>query len=296
MSNEGGRIPPTDEAVLKALATYRFMTPKQLMRVGVTSEKSHLYQVLRRLTAQNPAHERTPKAAPTKRRRPALVREFDFGAIPGLGRLDKICMLTPRGAAVLAEHDPYYEALRVPRDATIFTSDYGHRVGCVDFHIALRAWAASAGTEVDFFDAYYDPGSGGAGRALRGKTRIALRRGAFAPDAIFALIDPRGVRKLYAFEFYGNRTTAYISDKLTAYLSAIDQEAIEKAYQYKDYAARILCVFDSSNGMRLVCERVRALPAFQAESASFWIAHKEAVDGDFVSAWHRFEGEKASPF
>ena len=292
------RIRPTDEAVLKALAVYRFLTPKQLMRLAVTTEKSHLYEVLRRLKAQNPPHQTPAKGtASIKHRSPALVREFRFGPVPTLGRPDSIYTLTPRGAAVLTEGHRHDQTVQVPRDAILFTSDYRHRVGCVDFHIALRAWAASAGVTLDFFDAYYDPGTGGGkGRTPRAKTRITFHGGSLNADAIFALTDAKGVQKLYAFELYNGRNTGYVIEQLTDYLRAIGEEAIEKTYKYEKYAARILCAFDDVEGMRLVCERMMSLPGFMDDSASFWLADKKVIDTQFSSAWMRFDRKPSFPF
>ena len=80
------RISQTEGKILEAVAHYRFLTAHQLMRLGVTSDKTHLYDKLRTL----------------KTRRPALLHELRFGPEPGLGRLASIYFLTEHGAAALA--------------------------------------------------------------------------------------------------------------------------------------------------------------------------------------------------
>ena len=70
----------TELSVLEALAVYRFLTAKQLLRIGVTPSRSHLYDVLRTLAL----------------RRPKLVHELDFGVEPEVGRLDRIFRAHPR--------------------------------------------------------------------------------------------------------------------------------------------------------------------------------------------------------
>src|SRR4051812_25173752 len=81
------RYSQTEEAILEALATYRFLTPKQMLRLSVTKAPSHLYEVLRALEL----------------RKPLVVKKLDFGALPKYGRLDTTFVLTQAGAEVLRE-------------------------------------------------------------------------------------------------------------------------------------------------------------------------------------------------
>src|SRR3954452_21386037 len=133
------RYSQTEEAILEALATYRLLTPKQMLRVGVTKASSHLYEVLRALEI----------------RRPAVLKKLDFGALPKYGRLDTMFVLTQAGAEVLRERRENGLDAKAPRQIRMFRNDYFHRKECVELHITVMQWAAHARQTVDFYDSYY---------------------------------------------------------------------------------------------------------------------------------------------
>ena len=135
------RISATEEAILDVLACYRFLTPNQMFRLGVTAAKPHLYATLRKLQI----------------RKPAVISVLDFGALPRRGRLSRLYALTPYGAEVAADARRDGEIIETPKRIRAFVNDYFHRLACLDFHIALRAWAERSETTINFFHTYYDP-------------------------------------------------------------------------------------------------------------------------------------------
>ena len=170
-------------------------------------------------------------------------------------------------------------------------NDYFHRVGCVDFAIAVHEWAGKHGHQVDLFHAYYDPVTHGrAGRRARLQTTITLSNGALVPDCIFSLTSPDGVRRLFAYELYRKKRTERVLRQLEAYLVAIEENAIQKAYQF-DKAVRILCVFDDQKALDLVRKRMEAHPGFAARARWFFLAPETATNADFIGAWQRISGE-----
>ena len=97
-----------------------------MLAVGVTRDKSHLYDTLKRLSRQH--------GAP--------VGKMDFGVVPKLGRLAVVYYLKAKGAEIIAE------ALRVDstdipyaKAKVMYHNDYFHRRDCVDFQITARQWA-----------------------------------------------------------------------------------------------------------------------------------------------------------
>jgi hypothetical protein len=273
------RVTPTAQAILEAVATYRFLTAGQLLRLGVTSERTHLYDTLRTL----------------KHGRGAL-QELAFGAIPGVGRLASFYMLTPRGAMLLQACSRDAEPPLVHRKPVTARNDYFHRVRCVDFHITARRWMEAHDMRLDFFHTYYDPHTAvGKGRS-RQRTTIDLSRGTFTSDAVFAFTDPQGVQRLCTFELYNAHRTKRVVTQLEPYLDAIAEEAVERAYAHEGGAARYLVVFDDPAGLRLACARLSSLAGFAAERESFYLATCEAVERDFLRAWQRLDGEQVTLF
>lgn len=269
----------TEQAVFEALATYRYLSAEQMMRLSVSRAKRHLYSVLRALTI----------------RTPPVVVELDFGTLVGHGRLSRLYALTPHGADILAEALGHCEEIEAPTRVTKFMRDYFHRVNCVDFHIAVRQWAARFGATIDFFDTYYDHATGPTARGgFLPKTRIALSRGILVPDAVFRFTTPDGAQRLCVFEMYNGTETARVEKQLRAYLTAHTEEAIENAYHY-DAAARLVCVFDTRKGLELVGNRMAGDPLFRDFAPFVFSKTLEDVTMDFVIGWRQFDKENTVP-
>ena len=67
------RLTETEEGILEALAVYRYLIPRQMLKLEVCKAGSHLYATLRKLV----------------RRKPRLIVMLDFGVIAGEGRLPR---------------------------------------------------------------------------------------------------------------------------------------------------------------------------------------------------------------
>ena len=277
------RISETEGKILEAVAHYRFLTARQLMRLGVTSDKT---SPLRQARVPSNHHAVLPSST-------------SFASGLSQASADwRASIFWPSTARPRSQH--MIQRSRgscIHKSLHAFRSDYEHRVGCVDFHIALRSWAEMAAVRIDFFDAYYDPvPGGGRGRQLHHKTRVAVAgRGVLVPDAVFATVVQSGVKRLYAFELYNGIRTERVMGQLEEYLVAIDQGAIENTYRYPD-AVRVLIAFDLPNALPLVCDRASALPAFTRESEQFFLATPAALERDFAAGWQRFDGAAAHPF
>ena len=274
------RISATEEAILDVLACYRFLTPNQMFRLGVTAAKPHLYATLRKLQI----------------RKPAVISVLDFGALPRRGRLSRLYALTPYGAEVTADARRDGEIIETPKRIRAFVNDYFHRLACLDFHIALRAWAERSETTINFFHTYYDPLTGAdATQKHRQKTKIKLKRGVLIPDAIFSFTTPDGSQRLCAFEMYNGRRTDRVTKQLAAYCVAQSEGAIEKAYGYA-HGTRILCVFEDKEGLQLVSERVQAQNTLAGHNPFFFAKTLGEVDGNFALGWRRFSGDTVPLF
>ena len=271
----------TEERIIEAIATFRFLTPKQLMRVGVTKNMRHLYYTLARLRK-------------TARK---LVWVFDYGV--GIGRRATVYMLTPFGADLLA--------MKIRRDGEVIpvhkkkpgkvSSQYQHRLHCVDFHIAFWSWAQEVGAAIDFFHTYYDPWirEGGSGSFVP-RTQLRLKNGqAFIPDAILSFTMPDGVRRVCAFEMCQGQPTLLCAERNLTITKAIKERIIERIFKY-DHEPRILLVFDNARGMELVQERLAGTPAFAPFSPLFFAKTCEEIEENFVEGWHQLNGIKVPLF
>jgi hypothetical protein len=257
------RLTATDLAILESLSVYRFLTPQQMMRVGVTKNIRHLYATLGALML----------------RRPRLIEALDFGALPGRGRLPVLYFLTPAGAELHAEA-AREEPVPVPKRVRQFANDYDHRRHTVDLHIAARTWAQEHAATVDYVHTYFESDG------THQKTRVMLPTGrVIVPDLIFSLTTPDGIQRLFAAEMYNRKETGRVLLRLLAYRGALDAHAIERAYGYARGLVRILCVFEDERAMALVLERLRASGEFRAIAPHYFFKTLSELYDDFFHGW-----------
>jgi hypothetical protein len=102
------RVTSTELAILDALATYRFLTPAQMLRLGFTRSRRHLYAAI---------HNIWQRESP-------LIGALDFGVLPQRGRLPRIHYLLRRGALYLAEAHRSSEPVSCPSRVRVFRTDY----------------------------------------------------------------------------------------------------------------------------------------------------------------------------
>ena len=271
------RLTETEERILTALATYRFLTPQQMVFAGVSHSRRHLYATLTTLA----------------RRSPKLTSELDFGVLPGKGRLSRIYHLTPAGAELL-EGEGRGEAT-APARVRLFNSDYFHRLNCVDFHLTLRTWAELHGATIDYFHTYFDHSEKRTSRGgIQPRTRIAAASGAIVPDAVFAFTTADGAQRLCAFEMYNGVRTARVEQQLADYLPVLEHGAIEDAYAY-EHAVRILAVFDTSAGETLARTRLASRADFRTFAPSFFFKTLEEARVDPIANWQQLHTEEPVP-
>lgn len=153
-------VSPLQLRLLKALHVYRLLTYDMMRRVGVGRDPGALAGAARYLHARG------------------LVGRHEGVLVSRVTSLPLIYWLTPRGAGALFQHDG--------TDAVGSERTFGdlhevlHRLGIVDIHIALRAWAEAAGVELLQYVTDFEPGSRGRHKA----TKIDGPGLTFVPDAL----------------------------------------------------------------------------------------------------------------
>ncbi len=264
----------TEFRILGGLRTYRYLTAKQMLRLGVTKNQSRLYTVLRGLTGG---------------KRP-YVGIMKHGVLPGYGRLPHCHYLTRRGASLLAD------ALQIdasevpyPKSAAPIRTHFFHRLHCVDCEISVRLWCAEHGVNVDYYYSYFDVT--GANRSKtkaprRALTKIDLDNGnAIIPDAVFQLTWPTGEVRLFILEMHNQNRTKRIHDKLAKYRFAIGEGAINRQFHYK-HAPRILAVFENEKFLELARKRMAESGVFDKDFAPFFfLGTLEGMAISFQSEW-----------
>lgn len=278
------RLNNTHQAIFDALATFRYLTPDHMMLLGVTKNKGYLYDTLSKLIWANKKEK--------KLRKPAVLVELDYGVLPGKGRLSRLYALTRHGADLLEEAQGEGRNLTIPKRIVATPSDYFHRCGSIDFHVALELWAHSENVQIDFYKAYYEPRGNGSSK-FAPVTRLKMDRGYLDADAFFAFTTSDGVKRLCAFEMCRGRRTKYVEDKLIAYMQACEKAVIENAFNY-DHGARVLCVFEDARALELMQKRLAIEPTFDEYREIFFAKTLANVMEEFKEGWCHFDDEQVA--
>lgn len=200
--------------VLEALETYRFLTVKQMVRLGISKSETSLRDKILR---------------PLKTRRNAPIKAYDLGRWQ---QLPHIYVLTNQGAKDLADYRQVpVSDIRWPVGGAQFSRTFHHRIAQVDFHIAFRQWAEAVGAEIEFVHMDFDKkGSQRSGGAIP-LTRINLGHGQYIiSDGIFSF-SINGQRMLYCLEIHNHTDTTRIINQLMAYAPALEKQIIARMYE-----------------------------------------------------------------
>jgi len=264
----------TEFRILDALRVYRYLTVKQLLRLGVTKNQSRLYTVLQGLKGG---------------KRP-FVGAMKHGILPGHGLLPHSHYLTRKGAQLLADAlqiDP--TEVPYPKCAAPIRTHFFHRLHCVDCEISVRLWSKAEGVTVDFYHSYFDVT--GANRSKtkaprRALTKIDLKNGTgIIPDAVFQLTWPTGECRLFVLEMHNQNRTKRIHDKLAEYRYAIGEGAINRQFNY-EHSPRILAVFENERFLELTKKRMAESEAFSTDfTPFFFLGTLEGMERDFGKYW-----------
>jgi hypothetical protein len=242
-------LPPTAHKALLALATYRFLTVHQMLRLGVAKDEGNLRKNLNRMLSA--------KRDGSGLSRPKEIGVLDFGVLVGKGRLSRLYFLTPRGAEALKRADRHAPDAAPVKHAVRFQNDYFHRVNTVDFQITLSQFAETHGHEITMSRQYFSWTQKVGRSPARPETSIDLLPGYIDPDSTYMLTGPDGTERLLLVEVANGHNVGRVVEKLEKYAQAVDSLAINTAFDYGERAPRVLWLFEHQRTLELVQKRAQ---------------------------------------
>ena len=189
------RLTVRQQQVLEALAEYHYLSPSQMVRVGLSTSVGAMRRTLQRF-----AFELKGENGWKIRNKKAEIGAIRAGVDRDSGRIARMYYLTKHGAELVAESrqtDP--ERIFYPRGDTLALADVPHRRLTIDFRIELNRFVEEQGHTVEFYHQYFRTSGANrgteAGGRLRKHTRIDFpehlaeryQKPFFWPDGIFAL-------------------------------------------------------------------------------------------------------------
>ena len=202
---------------LKALATYRYLTAKQFVKLNIANTDAQARdQILVKLLAG---------CKP-------LAKVHNPGRYIGYGQLPYIYCLTKHGAQALADYRRVsIDEIIYPKGGVQFQRDIFHRIKVIDCHIKFRQWAEAQGIHLTIADMYFDK----VGSQKRGgqvsRSRVDLDDGSYIEsDAIFGF-KHKGQDFLYVLEYHRTQDSKQISRQLERYKQLRTINAISEKYK-----------------------------------------------------------------
>lgn len=280
------RINEPQLRLLEALNTYRFLTVRQFIRLGISNTK---YGISKHISGL--MHTRKP-----------LVAVADFGTFPTIGRLPVLYYLTKHGADWLAEAFQVNTAdINHPKGVKIFTRDYFHRVQTINTHISARQFSEKIDQmKFNFFHSYFEHTGANHSKTpnqpkRQALTKIRLHDQYFIPDCIFSLTDPYGKEWMFAGEIYRNLTTKRTYQQLEKHRDALEESSISEAYCFPR-AVRVLVICEQENAKKALQKRLKDDPEFAGFKSFFLFKTDEELKRGFPADWEMFTGEKMNAF
>lgn len=271
------KVSPLQLRLMQALHTYRLLTYDMMRRVGVARDLAGIAAAARYLHKHG------------------LIGRHEGVLVSRVTALPLIYWLTPRGATALHNLDGT-EAIGSKRTFGDL-HEVLHRLGIVEIHIALRAWAGRSGVEVVRYITDFEPGtSAGPHKA----TKIDVPGFTFVPDALawLRLPDEQEPRLLVVeLERGGERgdLTRFFSaskGKLSFLRTVSAGHYIENALGEPSRplaSPRFLVVFkdDALRGKALDKWNTERFEPEHQDWAWFFVKSLSEVAGNFGDDWHQ---------
>lgn len=273
-------LPNEPRRALEALAMFRFLTPKQFVRLGIAASDTVMRDyVLARLE---------------RRARPLAKSKKLSNWLP------KVHYLTKHGAEELAEmYKLPIEEFPYPKGQVQFSEMLArHRFAQVDFHIGLRQWAHECGEDSDVYISDMDFDVSGSRRAgdFEPATSIILPNSdrPVIADGIFG-VKNQGTPLFYALEVHRTTQTKQVATQIKRYMDVLESGALTFKYN-KKYPTLVCSVHTKGNVLKGVKAHLMQTADFLAFKNLFLFNTAEQLALDFSEGWELADGTPADPF
>jgi len=268
---------------IELLATYKYLTSSQFVKIGLYKKKEYLTKALKALVDM----------------KKPLINKHNFS--PVNGKLESFYCLTKFTKKYLMEELEYRESqIKVVKGRSpIYLKDYYHRRYTIDFHIYFRKWIEANDGQVEFFNYYFD--KAGNNRSANSNNRVtALNRihidksNSFIPDAntMFSLDSKQ---YLYLFEQHNGKDTKRLFEQLHVHIIAISKGSVSEKYKIKKSPiVVVVCEYDSVKDS--VIKRLQKERGIENYNNFFIFKTNAELEEDFYNNWTLISGEKSTFF
>jgi len=271
------RIPETHQRVLENLAEHKYLTPSQMVKIGIRSDRDNMNKILREM----------------KRGKKGVVDEIILTPMEGKGKFEHIYYLSKTGVQILTEDIGTDEdKIRKPiEDSPYISRDYLHRFETINFGIGFYSWAKKNGAEIQLYLEYFEKAPRQPGKKRHKKTFIPGKDGkGFEADAL-GKFTVNGTESSFLLEVHrGNDVIKFERQAYERAEGLVDGHIQRKLDSEKD--CRILWVFEHESTMRSAIGRMNANKDYNGFKDLFLFQTIKSLDEDFEGGWKTFDGRR----
>lgn len=253
-----------EAGIMEALATFKYLSLSQMLRLGIGTSKNNLSRV-------------TAKLKESKR---AFIGQIEFAFHPKLGRLETIFYLRWKGKKLLIQHlKRHPEEVVLPKGNSLFYKDYFHRKYTIDTRIALALAAVEQGFEILFCDMYFDRvprNKAEKNEAIKARTKVNLSKSYLIADSIFMIQTASEQKELYCLEQVNGFEVKRVAEQLKRYVEALALWTLSEKYNLQK-AHRVLVVFEQEKCLRGLVERIKDDPLFKFMKPYFLLKTNQSL-------------------
>ena len=230
-------ISDIDTHIIESLARYKFLTTSQMIRLGISKDRSNLHKRLLYLREQGKP----------------LISCVKFDGRYKMRGLEFIYFLSKRGIEALLELGYEENQIKRPKGKVFFPKQYQHRTGCIDIQIALYQWAEREEHVVELYDSYFD--KIGSTRKAKYRSKTAFVYNEKAKDLLIsdgvALVSTGEEKEIFCVELHNGKQVTRAIKQIYQYIQAMELGTISDAFDLQK-ANKVLFVFEFEQTMTSV--------------------------------------------
>lgn len=245
------------EAMLRALAEYKYLTVSHIIALEISKSKDKSRKYFLELMKEWLVGRQIHLAVTENAKRKGFLQRT---------RQEYLRYLTKQGANFLDGHTELdLPNIRYPKKPKRWLkNDYFHRVSTIFIHISWNKWVEESNGSENNFLVYYDQRKQSKAKRFEAETRLDLYWGKhFTPDVICSFKDQNGKYKLFCLEVYNGNNVGYVCSQLEKLFWILENTNKIENRIGVDVTPRILVVFDNESLLQKTTKRLQTNQNFR---------------------------------
>ncbi|MEM8529159.1 MAG: hypothetical protein AAGG68_31295 [Bacteroidota bacterium] len=249
-------ITPTMEAMLRALAHYKYLTVSHIVELGISQSLDKNRKRFLALYERGLVDRQMHQSVKKKGKKIARTRE------------KYLRYLTLNGARLLDTHTELeLQNIKYSKKKNEWLqNDYFHRISTISIHIALdKRVEESSGSQAQTL-LYYHSQKNPTSNRFEIETRLQVNESQhYTPDLIYSYFDAQNQPQIYCIEVYKGNRVGYIIQQLEKLFWILDNTTKIEQKVGLQTIPRLLIILDNPTTLQSVKDEIKVHPFFQVK-------------------------------